>query len=150
MWGELDCLTEHPKLMGLRLEDKEHFSGSLIETKALKEDGHTVLKRSSSYNADRTCKQLDSIEDKEESTSGRSKCIPRSIKASLTKQPRSESMRSPASDRPRNSSDGVDGSHIISPSVSNGASRRITEPLIKSNLNQRGWILSERREGDQN
>lgn len=40
-------------------------------------------------------------------------------------------MRSPASDGPRNSSDGVDGSHIISPIVSNGASRRITEPLIK-------------------
>lgn len=54
MLGELDCLTEHPKLMGLRLEDKEYFSGSLIETKVLKEDGHTVLKRSSSYNADRS------------------------------------------------------------------------------------------------
>lgn len=54
MLGELDCLTEHPKLMGLRLEDKEYFSGSLIETKGLKEDGHTALKRSSSYNADRS------------------------------------------------------------------------------------------------
>lgn len=131
MMGELDCLSDNPKFMGLRLEDKEYFSGSLIETKLLKEDGHTALKRSSSYNADRTCKQLESNEDNEESTSGRSKCIPRSIKASLTKQPRSESMRSPASDRPRNSSDGLDGSKTISPSVSNGASRRITEPSAK-------------------
>lgn len=40
-------------------------------------------------------------------------------------------MRSPASDRPRNSSDGVDGSQTISPSVSIGASKRMTEPLIK-------------------
>lgn len=133
MMRELDCLSENPKFMGLRLEDKEYFSGSLIETKLLKEDGHTSLKRSSSYNADRTCKQLDMIDDKEESTSGRSKCIPRSIKASLTKPPRNESMRSPASDRPRNSSDGVDGSRTITPSVSNGASRRITEPSSARN-----------------
>lgn len=135
--GELDCLSENPKLMGLRLEDKEYFSGSLIETKLLKEDGHTTLKRSSSYNADRTCKQLDPIEDNEESTSGRSKCIPRSITASLMKQPRSESMRSPASDRPRNSSDGVDGSRTITPTVSNGASKRITEPFSAKNESKR-------------
>ncbi|KAL5565826.1 hypothetical protein UlMin_028990 [Ulmus minor] len=130
MLGELDCWSENPKLMGLRLEDKEYFSGSLIETKMLKEGGHTALKRSSSYNADRTCKQLDSNEDKEEPTSGsgRSKCIPLSIKASLTKQPRSESMRSPASDKPRNSSDGSDGLRTITPSVSTGTSKRITDP----------------------
>lgn len=76
----------------------------------------------------RICKQLDPIEDKEESTSGRSKCIPRSIKNSFSKQPRSESMRSPVSDRPRNSSDGADSSQNITPSVSNGGSKRITEP----------------------
>lgn len=55
MVGELDCLAENPRLIGLRLEDKEYFSGSLVETNMLKEggDGFTVLKRSSSYNADR-------------------------------------------------------------------------------------------------
>ena len=54
MLGELDCLAENPRLMGLRLEDKEYFSGSLVETKMLKEgNGHNVLKRSSSYNAER-------------------------------------------------------------------------------------------------
>lgn len=55
MLGDLDCLSENPRLMGMKLEDKEYFSGSLIETKLLKEegDGHNALKRSSSYNADR-------------------------------------------------------------------------------------------------
>ncbi|CAK7332179.1 unnamed protein product [Dovyalis caffra] len=127
--GELDCLSENPRMMGLRLEDKEYFSGSLIETKMLKEggDGLASLKRSSSYNADRTSKQPDSVEDNDESTSGRSKCIPRSIKASLSKQPHNESLRSPVSDKPRNSSDGADGSQVIHNSSSNGGSKRITE-----------------------
>lgn len=76
----------------------------------------------------RICKQLEPIEHKEESTSGRSKCIPRSIKTSLSKQPRCESMKSPVSDRPRNSSDGADSSQTVAPIVSNGGSKRITEP----------------------
>nr|XP_028944431.1 protein UPSTREAM OF FLC isoform X3 [Malus domestica] len=144
MLGELDCLSENPRLMGLRLEDKEYFSGSLIETKMLKEeDGRTALKRSSSYNADRSCKKLDSVEDKEESTSGRSKCIPRSIKASLNKHPRSESMRFPISDKPRNSSDRVDGAHINTHSVSNGGSKRITDP---SSLKKQSKRLDSFRE----
>ena len=73
----------------------------------------------------RTSRELNSEEDKEES--GHSKCIPRSIKASLSKHPRSESMRSPVSDGPRNSSDRIDGKSI-SPVTSNGSSKRITEP----------------------
>lgn len=138
MLGELDCFAENPRMMGLKVEDKEYFSGSLIETKMLKEgDGFTGLKRSSSYNADRTCKQLDSAEDKGETTTGRSKCIPRSIKASLSRHPRSESMRSPISDKPRNSSDGVDSSQTVSPSVSFGSSRRITEPSLGKRQSKR-------------
>ncbi|KAJ1376600.1 Upstream of FLC [Sesbania bispinosa] len=125
MLGEFDCLAENPKLMSLRLEDKEYFSGSLIETKLKEGDGHNVLKRSSSYNDERTLKEQKPQEDKEESSSKQSKCIPRSIKASLTKQPRSESMRSPVSDGPRNSSDRIDS---ISSVTSNGSSKRITEP----------------------
>ncbi|XP_059431252.1 protein SOSEKI 3 [Corylus avellana] len=130
MLGELDCLTENPMLMGLRLENKEYFSGSLIETKMLKEegDGANSLKRSSSCNAARTFNQFDSTEEKEESNSGHSKCIPRSIKSSLSKHARCESMRSPISDKPRNSSDGVDRSHTATPCVANGGSKRITEP----------------------
>ncbi|XP_031401930.1 protein UPSTREAM OF FLC isoform X2 [Punica granatum] len=130
MVGELDCLSENPRLMGLRLEDKEYFSGSLIETKILREDGVGViaLKRSSSYNADRTCKASDSA-DNGESISGRSKCIPLSIKGSLVKQPRSDSLRSPLSDKPRKSSDRGDSFRTTPTSTSNTSSRRITEPL---------------------
>ena len=77
----------------------------------------------------RMCKQPDSVEDNGESTSGHSKCISQSIKASLSKQPHGISLRSPVSDKPRNSSDGVDGSQVIHYSLSNGGSQRITEPV---------------------
>ncbi|XP_057459123.1 protein SOSEKI 3-like isoform X1 [Lotus japonicus] len=127
MLGEFDCLAENPKLMNLRLEDKEYFSGSLIETKLKEGEAHKVLKRSSSYNDERTYKDQKPQEDKEETSSGHSKCIPRSIKASLTKHPRSESMKSPISDGPRNSSDRFDGLGISSV-TSNGSSKRISEP----------------------
>ncbi|KAK8697953.1 hypothetical protein V6N13_114085 [Hibiscus sabdariffa] len=55
------CLSENLKLIGLRLEDKEYFSGSLIETKMHKGHGHATLKRSSSCNADRLALCLQKI-----------------------------------------------------------------------------------------
>ncbi|CAL0332307.1 unnamed protein product [Lupinus luteus] len=124
---DFDCLAENPNAMGLRSEDREYFSGSIVESKILKEeaDGHNVRKRSS-YNAERTCQELRS-KDREESSSGHSKCILRCVKASLTKQPQNESARSPVSDRPRNSMDRIE-SLRASPVPSNGSSRRITEP----------------------
>ncbi|XVF46476.1 hypothetical protein PTKIN_Ptkin03bG0029600 [Pterospermum kingtungense] len=64
----------------VRLEDKEYFSGSLIETK--KEELPT-LKRSSSYNADRTS-QLQLVE--QEIDEVRSRCIPRKPKTASTKK----------------------------------------------------------------
>lgn len=139
MFGDLDCLSDNPRLMGLKLEDKEYFSGSLIETKMLKEEGdeHNALKRSSSYNADRISKQLDTVEDKEESNSGQSKCIPRAIKASLGMQGRSEAMRSPVPDKPRNSSDRVDSSQTVSGGTSNGSSKRITESVSSKKPSKR-------------
>ncbi|CAI0452797.1 unnamed protein product [Linum tenue] len=124
MFGELDCLSENPRLMSLRLEDKEYFSGSLIETKLPKEEA-TTLKRSSSYNADRTSKQLNPSDNGEESTSGvGSKCIPLAMKASSSKHPRSTTMRSPTSEKPRNSSDGAAG--LETPQ--GGSKRVVTEP----------------------
>ncbi|KAL0460135.1 UNVERIFIED_CONTAM: protein UPSTREAM OF FLC [Sesamum latifolium] len=128
MFGELDCLAENPRLMSMKLEDKEYFSGSLAETTTLKENVPT-LQRSSSYNADRSTQQLDSNEDKEEGSSTTSKCIPKSIKASLSKQPRSESMRSPLSEGPRISSERAASSRTITPGTSNGGSKRMTEPF---------------------
>lgn len=56
MGGDVDRLSETPSLMSLRLEEKEYFSGSLVETKLQKKnaaDGNSSLKRSSSYNGDR-------------------------------------------------------------------------------------------------
>ncbi|XP_055960286.1 protein SOSEKI 3 [Mercurialis annua] len=148
MLGELDCLSENPRLMGLKLEDKEYFSGSLIETKMLKEEGNGpgTLKRSSSYNADRTSKQADPVEDNDESTSGRSKCIPRSIKASISKHPRSESMRSPISDKPRSSSDGPDGSATLHCTRSNGSSFRITDPTSSNKQTKKLDSFREEKE----
>ncbi|CAI9104966.1 OLC1v1003771C1 [Oldenlandia corymbosa var. corymbosa] len=145
MLGELDCMTENPRLIGLRLEDKEYFSGSLVETNARKE-GVPTLKRSSSYNADRTNKEFDLDEEKEETSTSHSKCIPRSIKASLTKQPRSESMRSPLSDGPRISSDGMESSRSITSDVSNGGSKRHSEPSSGRKASSRGASFREEKD----
>ncbi|KAL0460627.1 UNVERIFIED_CONTAM: protein UPSTREAM OF FLC [Sesamum latifolium] len=128
MLGELDCPTENPRLTGMTYEDKRYFSGSLVETSMLKE-GVPNLKRSSSFSADRSVEQFDSVEEKEEGNSTRTKCIPISIKATLTKQPRCESMRSPISDGPRISSDRVESSQTATSGPSNGGSKRTIEPL---------------------
>ncbi|GMH10933.1 hypothetical protein Nepgr_012774 [Nepenthes gracilis] len=130
MLGELDCLSENKRLVDLNLKDKDYFSGSLIETKMLKDggDGCTSLNQFSSYNADRTSKQLGSA-DHQETPSARSRCIPQSIKASLSKQPRCKSMRSPNSEKHRISTEGVDEPHIISPQASAAGSARIADPF---------------------
>uniref|UniRef100_A0A1J3J193 SOSEKI DIX-like domain-containing protein n=1 Tax=Noccaea caerulescens TaxID=107243 RepID=A0A1J3J193_NOCCA len=109
MLGDLDRLSETPSLMSLRMEEKEYFSGSLVETKLQKKDatdGDTSLKRSSSYNGDRASNQM-GVAENGDSKSGGSKHIPRSRKASSLiskEQPRSESMRSPVLEKARDSS----------------------------------------------
>ncbi|KAK4441221.1 protein UPSTREAM OF FLC [Sesamum alatum] len=130
MLGDLDCSTENSRLMRVSLEDKGYFSGSLVETSMLKE-GVPNLKRSSSFSADRSIEQFDSIEEKEEGSSTRTKCIPISIKATLSKQPRCESMRSPVSDGPRISSDRAESSRTPTSGPSKGGSKRTTEPLSR-------------------
>lgn len=63
-----------------KLEDKEYFSGSLIETK---KDEYPVLMRSSSFNADRSAK----LEIREKEIEGvRAKCIPRRPKNQSTRK----------------------------------------------------------------
>ncbi|KAE8667482.1 Detected protein of unknown function [Hibiscus syriacus] len=137
--GSISVKDHKSEADGPEMEDKEYFSGSLIETKMLKQEaeGHTTLKRSSSYNDERSCKELESAEDKEETNLGHTKCIPRSIKASISKQPRSESMRSPISDKPRNSSDGIHNPRSVSSSTSAGSSRIITEPVVNQKQSKR-------------
>ncbi|XP_072960024.1 protein SOSEKI 5-like [Typha angustifolia] len=71
---ELDGLVENPGFAAL---DKEYFSGSLVETKKKENEGAAEfagLKRSSSYNADRSSKL--ELADKE-IEGVRAKCIPR-------------------------------------------------------------------------
>ncbi|CAG7902410.1 unnamed protein product [Brassica rapa] len=131
MGGDVDRLSETPSLMSLRLEEKEYFSGSLVETKLQKKDvadGNSSLKRSSSYNGDRASKQMGAAENGD-SKPGCSKHIPRSRKASSSsvmrkQQPRSESMRSPVAVKTTK--------NIPSPpKTSDVCSKRMTESLVK-------------------
>lgn len=167
MLGDLDCLPENPRFMSMRLEDKEYFSGSLVETKVIKEEGVPTLKRSSSYNADRFvifviyisnftlstnivkvhCYYTNFIwilkcrsenNDQVSETTTRTKCIPRSLKG---KNVKSEPMRSPISDGPRISSEGP-SSRIVSPCPSNCSSKRMTTKK------QSGRLESFREEKD--
>ncbi|XP_010937705.1 protein SOSEKI 5 isoform X2 [Elaeis guineensis] len=83
---EMDGLIENPSFPAIRMEDKEYFSGSLIETKKKESDGVAEfpgLKRSSSYNADRSSK----LELAEKEIEGvRAKCIPRKPRATARKE----------------------------------------------------------------
>ncbi|CAI8616533.1 unnamed protein product [Vicia faba] len=78
---EVGTLMEIPELSRVRLEDKEYFSGSLIETK--KVEAPLAFKRSSSYNAD-SGSRLQIIEHEEDTV--RAKCIPRKSKTLATKK----------------------------------------------------------------
>ncbi|XP_004982117.1 protein UPSTREAM OF FLC [Setaria italica] len=109
MMGELDYLSENPRLMGMRLEDKEYFSGSLIETKMQRDvpaERYSALKRSSSYNAERGGGTLDCTRSDEDTTdtSSRSRCLPRTPILSSFLHPKSDSLKSPVSDCRRSSS----------------------------------------------
>lgn len=77
----------------------------------------------------RTYKELKSLDMEESSSSGNSKRIPQSAKATL-------STRSPISDGSRNSMDRINGSGI-SPVTSNLSSKRITEILSEKNQSTR-------------
>ncbi|THU69224.1 hypothetical protein C4D60_Mb08t12160 [Musa balbisiana] len=123
MLGELDYLSEHPRLMGSRVENKEYFSGSFIELKKhkniVREMMLPTLKRSSSYNADRNCKTPDS----ELMDSSPSNCLPRTI----NKQPETEASMSSISDGSRKSSAGLDCRE-----VSQSENQRITLSVNES------------------
>lgn len=57
--GELDCLSNSSRFIGLKLDDKGYFSGSLVETKKKLDEeeeevcGIPMLNRSSSFNSNR-------------------------------------------------------------------------------------------------
>ncbi|CAN8285579.1 unnamed protein product [Cochlearia groenlandica] len=120
MMGDLDRLSETPSLMSMRLEEKEYFSGSLVETKLHKKDvaidNNTSLKRSSSYNGDRESNQMGVAENRDSKPGDSRKA---SCMISKQQQPGSESMRSPVSGKTRDTK------------VFDVSSKRITESLNK-------------------
>ncbi|XP_075105393.1 protein SOSEKI 3-like isoform X2 [Nicotiana tabacum] len=128
--GKLDCLKRNQRLMGL--EDEEYFCGSWMEPTLPKERVPPALKRSS-FAAERT--NGDAVEDKNEPSSTRSKCMGHSIKASLNNNlPNNESIRSPLSESPRTSSEGEDTSRTIASGISTSGSKRITEFSQERNI----------------
>ncbi|KAK9058622.1 hypothetical protein SSX86_023464 [Deinandra increscens subsp. villosa] len=116
MLGELDCLSENPRFMGMKLGDKEYFSGSLVETKSLKNEEISNLKRSSSYRLN--------------------ECTPRSIMGSLSKHSRSTSMR--FCEDPN--------SCVQSPCISNNGSKRITVPGLAKKPSKRMESFGDNKE----
>ncbi|KAF9665489.1 hypothetical protein SADUNF_Sadunf16G0128000 [Salix dunnii] len=79
---------ESSNISRVKLEEKEYFSGSLIETK--KQEVHALnLKRSNSYNADRSS-QLQLAEKEIEGV--RTKCIPRKSKVMATRKESSDNV----------------------------------------------------------
>ncbi|KAM0949593.1 putative protein SOSEKI [Dioscorea sansibarensis] len=128
---QLDCFSDNPRLMALRLEDKEYFSGSLVETKRRTEragDGVPTLKRSSSYNADRSCKSLDTRKERDKVVdSSRSNCLPRTIKVTSSKHSRNETMRSPSPNATVLSSAVLDCGKASPNCSSRGGSKLITD-----------------------
>nr|CAB3498934.1 unnamed protein product [Digitaria exilis] len=109
MMSELEYLSENPRIMGMKLEDKEYFSGSLIETKMQRDipaERYSTLKRSSSYNAERGGETLDCTRPDEDitDTSSRSRCLPRTPILSSFLHTKSDSLKSPVSDCRRSSS----------------------------------------------
>ncbi|KAJ4725880.1 protein UPSTREAM OF FLC [Melia azedarach] len=86
------------------LEDKEYFSGSLIETNK-KEEVPPALKRSSSYNADRSS-QLQLAE--KEIDGVRAKCIPKRPKALPTKKESNRDSRGESGGSSQNGNKSLD------------------------------------------
>ncbi|KAL8245461.1 hypothetical protein R6Q59_011719 [Mikania micrantha] len=143
MLGDLDRYPDNSRFTSMRLEDKEYFSSSLVETELLKEEGITTLKRSSSYNSDRT-NNGDHVLDKEETTT-LAKCIPKALKSSLCKHPKNEATRSPVTEGSRISSEAGPSLQIVSPCPSNCSSKRITTDPCSSKK-QSGRLESFREE----
>ncbi|CAL0334076.1 unnamed protein product [Lupinus luteus] len=84
---EVGTSMEIPNLNRVMLEDKEYFSGSLIETKKVEVP---ALKRSSSCSADSGSR----LQIMEHENVARAKCIPRKSKTLLTKKEEGAFMRS--------------------------------------------------------
>ncbi|XAR73345.1 hypothetical protein NMG60_11007282 [Bertholletia excelsa] len=87
------CMSENPRFGNMQAEEKEYFSGSIVESTAdgkVEVEAAAGLKRSSSYNEERSCQgglAREAVEEeprREKASAMKGKCIPR--KKSSSKQ----------------------------------------------------------------
>lgn len=97
--NELKCMLDDPHFAQVLLEDKENFSGSIVEAKTRKEDegGEPTLKRCASYSVYKSSmSNFHERPNKEESGGIQAKCIPTKIKPLKKKQPRNNAKKPPS------------------------------------------------------
>ncbi|KAK4764468.1 hypothetical protein SAY87_013906 [Trapa incisa] len=80
--SSVEISREASRLPKMKLEDKEYFSGSLIETSSKKLELGPTLKRSSSYNADgsRSSSRMQ-LGEKDMGDGVRADCVPRKLRS---------------------------------------------------------------------
>ncbi|CAL9759023.1 unnamed protein product [Musa acuminata subsp. burmannicoides] len=150
--GEINCLPESQRGMGLKMKKKEYINGSMNEPNKYKEEtgeGVADLKQSSLFDEDRSFNIPFMKKDKEKAVdSAQSKCLPRTIKITSSKHSRNdqnETMMSPVSDK-RNSSAGPDIFKSSPISSSNGGSKRIVDDSSVKGLSMRLESFREEKE----
>ncbi|GMI68661.1 SOSEKI2 [Hibiscus trionum] len=86
----IKCMPENPRLGKLEANEKEYFSGSIVES-INSEKRESVLKKSNSYNEERRSKAVgETVEEEEKDKSAAGKCIPRK-KSSKQNQKKTDS-----------------------------------------------------------
>ncbi|KAJ0963574.1 hypothetical protein J5N97_028696 [Dioscorea zingiberensis] len=131
MIGELGCSLDSARFRGLRMNEKDYFSGSLLEATNTKEEvgeGMPVILRSSSCKENRSCKSPGLKEDEDKSFhSPGSKCFPRTRRVTALKPCRNEALVSPTSGFGQSRSLGLShyGSNRINDSSVRGSSIRL-------------------------
>ncbi|XWS29506.1 hypothetical protein CRYUN_Cryun24cG0034700 [Craigia yunnanensis] len=77
----ISCMSENPRFGNLQAEEKEYFSGSIVESMNSEYRvvaDQPVLKKSNSYNEERSCKAgLSELEVEKKDKAVKEKCIPR-------------------------------------------------------------------------
>ncbi|XVF61670.1 hypothetical protein PTKIN_Ptkin08bG0149100 [Pterospermum kingtungense] len=87
----IKCMSENPRFGNLQAEDKEYFSGSIVESMNSENRAvadQPVLKKSNSYNEERSCKVGlgETVEEERKDKGVRGKCIPRKKSAKPTRK----------------------------------------------------------------
>ncbi|KAK6238027.1 hypothetical protein QUC31_003496 [Theobroma cacao] len=77
----ISCMSENPRFGNLQAEEKEYFSGSIVESMSSEKRvvAEPVLKKSNSYNEERSCKAglSETVEEEKKDKAVIGKCIPR-------------------------------------------------------------------------